>query len=131
MRRTLRGAIEALKASPLREGTEDYEAGWLDALETALADPEPIANETESGYARRRELVDRARALEELVAAMPWKRWTIVLTGDWENGWVAEAMSWAFGGPVEAWPKRRWMDTESGEPTPEAALAKLREQMGS
>ena len=39
-----------------------YDRAALEAEPAGLDDPEPIANETESGYARRRELVAEARA---------------------------------------------------------------------
>jgi hypothetical protein len=64
------------------------------------------------------------RAVEE---ALPAKRWTISLAGDWEAGWVADAAWRLVGGPSSSATTRehRWGEEDQGLDTPEAALRAL------
>jgi hypothetical protein len=64
------------------------------------------------------------RAVEE---ALPAKRWTISLAGDWEAGWVADATWRLVGGPSSSATTRehRWGEEDQGLDTPEAALRAL------
>lgn len=68
------------------------------------------------------------QALEAALAAMPHKRWTLTLEGDWEDGWVASATSRSFGVAqyVEVTTEGQgWGADRNGAPTPHDALERL------
>lgn len=71
---------------------------------------------------------DLGAAWTEVEAALPYKRWGVTLTGDWEDGWVATAWSSLVAGQKHieaASAEDHWGYTTIGTDTPAAALRAL------
>lgn len=69
------------------------------------------------------------QAWAEVESALPTKRYTVTLTGDWEDGWIATAEG-SFAGGEKPWrvttEGQGWGADRGGVPTPAAALDCLR-----
>jgi hypothetical protein len=73
-------------------------------------------------------------ALAEAEAALPYKRWTLTLEGDWEDGWIAYATSGPAGGAGAVAVTTRgqgWGADRGGLPTPASALRALVTALGA
>jgi hypothetical protein len=70
-------------------------------------------------------------ALADLMEAFPWKRWYILLSGDWENGWEAEAHSRPMGEPgvTVTTNGSGWFHEPGGYDTPAAAVRALTKKL--
>lgn len=69
--------------------------------------------------------LDAAWAAAE--AALPYKRWHVTLSGDWEDGWEAEATSRLAGegGITVSTNESGWFHEPGGHRTPAAAIRAL------
>lgn len=83
----------------------------------ALAVAPPSASQTD----------DLGAALDDAIEAMPYKRWTLSLDGDWEDGWVATGASRLVGemGRLVTTEGQGWGADRGGLSTPAAALRAL------
>lgn len=113
-----------------RAGTRLFEGIAIRGQEVrSLRDIVAIEEEAwQAGYRKGLASSTPAQELRDLVDAMPWKRWTVTLHGDWESGWTATAHSRPAGeaGITVESHESVWGYETIGEPTPEGAIARLR-----
>jgi hypothetical protein len=72
-------------------------------------------------------------AMTATMGAIPYKRWTITLDGDWEDGWVASATSRLAGeaGIEVTTAGQGWGADRGGLPTPADALNALTKKLAA
>ena len=74
------------------------------------------------------QLLELGEAWVEAQAELPYQRWAVTLTGDWESGWEAEAQSSGVaseGNMRVATNAGGWGAQPGGHPTPAAAFRAL------